>query len=125
MSGWTVPINYSNDTDTASGVILHIRIQPGKRLTAEFVDARQVQLKAQGNPNAAIVLSKDEYNKAVRDKIEQIFSGGFFGTVSCEDVLKSNTLRKTELFAVENLNGYKKLSELLKAVSAATPERRQ
>jgi hypothetical protein len=106
IPGWTTPINYTNDTHTASGIILHIRTLPGKRLTTQFVDARQVQLKAQGNPAAAAILSKDEYNKAVRDGIERIFSGGLFGTPLCDDELKANPLRKTELFAVDSLNGY-------------------
>ena len=109
IPGWVVPVNYSNDTYTASGVILQLRVLPGKRLSATYVDARQVQLKAQGNTNAASVLSKEDYNKSVREAINQIFHGGFFGTVTCEDELKSNPLRKTEFFAIDSLNGHKKL----------------
>jgi hypothetical protein len=65
-------------------------------------------------------LSKEEYNKAVRDAINNIFTGGFFGTHMCEDELKSNPLRKTDLFAVDSLNGYNKLSDLLKSVISAS-----
>jgi hypothetical protein len=121
LPGWTTPINYTNDTYTASGIVVQVRILPGKRLAARFVDARQTQLKAQGNPTAPAILSKEEYNKSVRDEIENIFSGGFFGTPLCDDVIKANPLRKADLFAVDSLNGYKRLSELLKAVSAPAP----
>jgi hypothetical protein len=119
IPGWVVPANYSDSTYTASGVILQLRVLPGKRLSATYVDARQVQLKAQGSTNASSVLSKEEYNKSVKEKINQIFHGGsFFGTPACEEELKFNPLRKTEFFAIDSLNGHKKLSEALNSLSS-------
>jgi hypothetical protein len=119
ITGWTVPANHSKDTYTDSGVTLQIRVLSGRRLAVWFVDARQVQLKAQGNPSAGAVLSKEEYDKAVRRDIERIFSGDLFHTPMCDDELRSNPLRKTDLFAVDTLNGYKKLSDVLRSVSTS------
>jgi len=121
IPGWVVPTNYSTSTYTESGVTMQVRILPGKRLSATFVDARQAQLKAQGNPNAGSVLSKEEYDKAVRERINRIFQGGgglFAANLSCDDTLKFNPLRKTDLYAVDSLNGHKKLSELLASVTS-------
>jgi hypothetical protein len=122
IPGWVTPTDYSTATWTASGVLTQIQIVAGKRVTARFVDARQAQLKAQGNPNAAPVLSREEFNKGVIGVINEIFGGGlFFGTMTCDDVARFNPLRKLNLYAIDSFNGYKKLSQLLTSVQSKLP----
>jgi hypothetical protein len=122
MTGWATPANYADTTWNATGIITQIKILPGRKVEAKFVDARQAQLKAQGNSKYEMEMSKEEYNRLVREKISSFFIGRFFdSSPMCDEILKANPLQKPDLYAVESLNGFKKLSELLKSVEK-TPE---
>jgi len=118
VPGWTVPANLSADSPswTASGIILRIEILPAKTIKGVWVDAVKAQHIAQGNTTAPSVLSMDEYNKLVRQSINQLFAGGSFGVNDCAELQKKNLMRQMTLYAVETINGYSKISELLASV---------
>jgi hypothetical protein len=65
-------------------------------------------------------MSKADYNHEVRDRIAEIFDGDkfFSGTSSCDEVERINPLRHTDLYAVESINGFTKLSDLLAPVKS-------
>jgi len=117
IPGWTVPANLAGYSDTASGVIFRVSLLPGKKLKGAFVDAAQAQKVAKGETGAAGVLTKEQYNTAVRQDIGRIFNGGVFGTSSCEEEQRTNLLRKMTLFEVESINEVNSLSALLESVS--------
>jgi hypothetical protein len=98
--------------------MLRAEVLPGKKVRGRFVDALQAQKIAQGNVAQASDRTKEDYNKNVISVISRLFEGGAFGTQSCEEAQRQNPLRKLNLFAVESLNGYTKMSELLAAVTA-------
>src|SRR5262249_30881890 len=119
IASWTAPDDLAGQADDASGVVLSVEVLPSKKLRGVYVDARQAQLKARGNADAPASLSNEDYRRAVRQQISWIFEGAEFGTLSCDDVAKSNPLRTGDFYAVESLNGYTTLSQLLRSV--ATP----
>ncbi len=117
VTGWSIPVNYGDSTWNASGIVTQIEVLPGRKIEAKFVDARQAQLKAQGNTKYEVEMPKEEYNKLVREKVSSFFNGGFLdSSPMCDEILKANPMQKPDLFAVDSLNGFKKLSELLKSV---------
>ncbi|MEI6730240.1 MAG: hypothetical protein WCL30_03190 [Pseudomonadota bacterium] len=118
IPNWITPANLADSTYNASGIILRIEILPGKRMKGNFINAAKAQNVAKGNQNAQAVLSKDDYNKEVRESINRIFQGGEFGVKNCDEEQKSNPLRQTTLYSVESINGFSKLSELLAAVKS-------
>ncbi|MFQ6238261.1 hypothetical protein [Sinorhizobium meliloti] len=117
VPGWTSPSSLGTDTYAANGVIFKAVVLPGKKLKITLVDAAQAQNVAKGNPSAPSVLSTEDYNKEVRGHINYLFSGGLFGTTTCDDEQRQNPLRTLTLFEVESINGFNSLSELLKSVS--------
>jgi hypothetical protein len=78
VPGWTIPANLAADTYTASGLILRIEIMPGRKIKGTWVDAAKAQRIAKGNTDTTDVISKENYNQAVRKAIARIFDGGFF-----------------------------------------------
>ena len=121
IMGWSVPVNLATNTYEQTGVILRVEVMPGKKLKATYVDAAQAQKVARGNATAPSSLSKADYNKAVIEQIDRIFSGGFFwDTGSCDELQQRNPLRPLNLFAVQSINGFAKISDLLASVTAPT-----
>ncbi len=113
VPGWTRPANLASDTYAATGIVLRVEILPAKKLKGTWVDAAQTQLVAKGNPKSPPVLSKDTYNRHVINAINSIFSGGSWGINACDDDQRANPLRKLTLYAVDSINGFSKISELL------------
>lgn len=122
MPGWTEPLNLATGGYAVTGAVaLRVEVLPGKKLRGRFVDAAQAQKIAQGDTAAPSNMTKGDYNKVVIDKIEALFHGGYlFGTQLCEEAQRQNPLRKLNLFAVESLNGYTKLSDLLASVTGGS-----
>jgi hypothetical protein len=119
IPGWREPASFDHSWK-ASGVVLRVEVLPGKTLKATYVDARQAQLKATGAANSEVPMGKADYNHEVRDRIAEIFDGDKFlsGTSSCDEVERINPLRHTDLYAVESINGFTKLSDLLAPVKS-------
>ncbi|MBX5152582.1 hypothetical protein HJB78_16550 [Rhizobium lentis] len=117
IPGWTAAATLASDTFKATGVMLRVTVLPGKKLKGLYVDAAQAQQVAKGDANAAPVISKDDYNTAVRRDVGRIFVGGTFGTQACEQEQHENPLRKMTIFEVESVNGQTSLSALLKSVA--------
>jgi hypothetical protein len=117
IKGWVEPANLSTNQNY-EGVVLRVEVMPGKTLKATYVDATQAQKVAKGNPVASSHLSKEDYNSAVLSHIDAIFSGGFFSEAThCDYVQQVNPLRPLNLFAVQSINGYTKLSDLLASLT--------
>jgi hypothetical protein len=68
----------------------------------EFVDAAQAQKVAQGQTNPPPSLTKDQYNKAIKDMVYRLFAGGPSGMITCEQEQRQKPLRKMTLFIVES-----------------------
>jgi hypothetical protein len=117
IPGWTRPADLAKDTWAATGVVLRVEVLPGKKLRGRYVDAAQAQKIAQGQVNEPSAMTKEIYNKAIVSQVYNLFGGSFFGTIKCEDVQRQNPLRKMNLFSVDSLNGYKKISDLLASVT--------
>ena len=113
-----MPADLADGSFFATGIALRIEILPGKELKGIWVDAAKAQQIAKGNSKAKSVLDKDEYSKVARQHIRNIFFGGFVGTQSCDDEQRANPLRLMNLYAVESINGFSKISELLTSVKA-------
>src|SRR4051794_20059439 len=91
----------------ATGVLLRVEVMPGKRLRGTYIDAAQAQKKAKGELSAPPALSPEQYKKELLSAITTIFLGGVWGVQTCDEEQRQNPLRKTSLFALENLNGFK------------------
>jgi hypothetical protein len=117
VPGWTIPANLAADTYTASGLILRIEIMPGRKIKGTWVDAAKAQRIAKGNTDTTDVLSKENYNQAVRRAISRIFDGGYFGVNSCDEIQRENALRPLTVYPLESINGFTKLSDLLASVT--------
>lgn len=117
VPGWTSPSSLGTNTYAATGVLFKALVLPGKKLRITLIDAAQAQNVAKGNPSAPPVLSTDDFNKEVRGHINHVFSGGSWGTLTCDDEQRQNPLKTLTLFEVESINGFNSLSELLKSVS--------
>jgi hypothetical protein len=118
IPGWTIPADLASSTYASTGVLLRIEILPGKKIKAILVDAAKAQSIAKGNASAPAVLSKEDYNKEVRTVVNRIFDGGLFGVNSCDEEQKQNPLRTLNVYAVDSINGYSKLSDLLASVKS-------
>lgn len=117
VPGWTSPSSLGTNTYAATGVLFKALVLPGKKLRITLIDAAQAQNVAKGNPSAPPVLSTDDFNKEVRGHINHVFSGGSWGTLTCDDEQRQNPLKTLTLFEVESINGFNSLSELLKSVA--------
>jgi hypothetical protein len=51
------------------------------------------------------------------DYIYGLYDGGWFGVMSCEEERRANPLRTLNLFSLESINGFSKVSELLASVT--------
>jgi hypothetical protein len=120
VPGWTRPADLANSTSSARGIILKLQVLPGHRLKATYIDAAQAQNKAKGNPSAPQVLSKEQYTQEILAIIRSIYSDGPWGTLSCDEERHQDSLRDVNLFAVESINGYETLSELLASLRQST-----
>jgi hypothetical protein len=123
MPGWLQLADLTQTNLASAGLILSVEVLPGKKLRGRFVDAAQAQKIAQGKTTEPSNMTKDEYNAEVIKSIYNLFDGGFFGTNQCEDEQKQSPLRKMNLFAVESLNGYTKISDLLASVTHLAPHK--
>jgi hypothetical protein len=117
MPGWLQPADLAHSSYAQTGLMIRVEVLPAKKLRARFIDGAQAQEIAQGKPTAPSTMTNDEYNKAIIDTIYGWFRGGFFGTHLCEEEQRQSPLRKLNLFAVESLNGYTKISDLLASVT--------
>jgi hypothetical protein len=119
IPGWQEPTSFDY-TWKASGIVLRVVVLPGKRLKAAYVEARQAQLKATGAAGSEAPMSKADYNHEVRDKIAEIFEGErfFSGTSTCDELERNNPLRHIDFYAVQSINGFTKLSDLVASVKA-------
>jgi hypothetical protein len=101
---------------------MRIEVLPGKKLKGTLADAAQAQEIARGHSNAPRVLTQSAYNQAViRDFVNYLYIGGEFGVRPCEQERRENPLRTLNLFSLESVNGFTKLSDLLGSV---TPKER-
>jgi hypothetical protein len=104
--------------NTGGGTILKIEVLPGKKLKATYVDATQAQKIARGQPRAVSNISKDDYNNSIIEEIDSLFDPGIFVDVrDCDELIKLNFMRPTQLYAIDTLNGFTKISELLASVT--------
>jgi hypothetical protein len=117
VPGWTVPADLANSNYPASGLILRIEVLPGKRLKGTLVDAAQAQGIAKGRTNEPKALSESAFKQAVIDYVNGLYDGGWWGVTSCEEERRSNPLRTLNLFSLESINGFSKVSELLASVT--------
>src|SRR5262249_23518991 len=100
-----------------TGVVLRITVLPGKKIRGVLVDAAQAQAIAKGKSNEPPSLDPDAYKEAVVNYVNNIYTGGAWGPFSCEDERRLNPLRSLTLYAVESINGFSKISDLLASVS--------
>ena len=117
VPGWTTPANLAAETYKAAGLIMRIEVLPGKKLKATLIDAAQAREVAKGNTKAPRSLSEPEYRVDVIKYVKQIFDGGAFGIDTCAEERRVNPLRILNLFSLESINGFTKLSELLAYVT--------
>jgi hypothetical protein len=117
VPGWTVPTDLANSDYKASGLILRIEVLPGKKLKGTLVDAAQAQGIAKGRTNEPKALSESAFKQAVIDYVNGLYIGGWFGVSSCEDERRANPLRTLNLFSLESINGFSKVSDLLASVT--------
>jgi hypothetical protein len=119
VPGWTVPADLANSNYVPTGVIMRIEVFPGKTLKGTLIDAAQAQGIAKGRWNEPKTLSASDYNAAVINYVNLLYDGGrFFGVQTCEEERRANTLRTLNLFSLESINGFTKISELLASVTA-------
>ena len=117
VPGWSTPRDLANSQYQESGLLLRVEVLPGKKLKASLVDGAQAQAIAKGRSNAPSVLSTTDYNKEVIAYLNHIYEGGLFGVGSCEEERRQNPLRVLNLFNLESINGFTKLSDLLASVT--------
>jgi hypothetical protein len=98
--------------------MLRAEVLPAKKLKGTLIDAAQAQALAKGHPSAPSVLSMADYNKEVIGYVNSIYEGGLFGILSCEEECRLNVLRVLNLFSLESINGFTKLSDLLASVTS-------
>jgi hypothetical protein len=115
VPSWTEPSDLGSWTNKVSGIYLKVTVLPSKRLRAVFVDGAQQQEVAKGNTTARSALSKEEFNKEIREYVVSLFQGGSWGVNSCEQEQALNPNRPTDLYELESINGFHSLSELLKS----------
>jgi hypothetical protein len=118
VPGWTPPADLANSSFPATGLIMRVEVLPGKKLKATLIDAAQAQGIARGRSNEPKALSMSDYNAAVIDYVNRLYEGGDFGVPTCEEERRLNSLRTLNLFSLESINGFTKISELLASVTA-------
>jgi hypothetical protein len=118
VPGWSSPADLANSQYPQSGLMLRVEVLPAKKVRGTLIDAAQAQAIAKGSPNAPSVLSTADYKKAVIAYVNTIYEGGFFGIGTCdEERRRKNPLRVLNLFSLESINGFTKLSDLLASVT--------
>jgi hypothetical protein len=117
VPGWTIPADLANSTYQERGIILRIEVLPGKKLKGTLIDAAQAQAIGKGHTNEPKVLSEAAFNEAVIQYVNNLYSGGAFGVMSCEEERRTNPLRTLNLLSLESINGFSKVSELLASVT--------
>jgi hypothetical protein len=75
VPNWVEPANLANGTYTSTGIIAKSEVLPGRRLKILLVDERQAQLQALGRVGEKSDMTKEDYNKQVRDFIHGMFVG--------------------------------------------------
>ena len=113
VPGWTRPADLGASDYAQTGVIIRITVQPGKKLRATLVDAAQAQAVAKGKLNASPSLTPEAYKEAVVTYVNNIYTGGIFGPLLCEDERRMNPLRTLTLYPIESINGFSKISDLI------------
>jgi hypothetical protein len=121
VPGWTTLADLGNAQYQASGVMLRVEVLPGKKLKGTLIDAAQAQAVAKGRPNVPGTLSTAEYNNEVITYVDGLYKGGGFGIETCEEERRQNPLRTLNLFSLESINGFTKISDLIASV---TPKQR-
>jgi hypothetical protein len=124
VPGWTAPSDLAKSDYQQTGLMLRIQVLPGRKLRGTLVDAAQAQAIAKGRSNEPASLVGAAYNEAVISYIRGIYEGGFFGVLSCEDERRSNPLRTLNLFSLESINGFNKISDLVASVTPKNPAKR-
>lgn len=114
VPGWITPADVSGNEYNATGILLKIEVLSGRRLRAQFVDAAQAQSIARGNQKSPPVLDASGYKNAILAQINDLYRATIFGTVGCDELQRENTLRTLTLYSVETLNGFTKISDLLR-----------
>jgi hypothetical protein len=117
VPGWTSPADLGSQSYAQTGVVLRITVLPGKKIRGVLVDAAQAQAVAKGKSNEPPSLNPDAYKEAVLDYVNNIYAGGTWGPFLCEDERRLNPLRTLTLYAVESINGFSKISDLLASLS--------
>ena len=118
VPGWTSPADLAADSYQAIGLMMRIEVLPGRKLKATLVDAAQAQGIAKGRSNEPKTLSASDYNAQVIKFVNRLYDGGEFGINTCEEERRANTLRTLNLFSVESINGFTKISELLASATS-------
>ena len=118
VPGWTIPADLAASDYKATGLMLRIEVLPGKKLKATLIDAAQGQGIAKGHSNEPKTLSASDYNVEVINYVNGLFAGGAFGVDTCEEERRANPLRTLNLFSIESINGFTKISELLASVTS-------
>jgi hypothetical protein len=117
VPGWTVPADLANSTYQQTGIILRIEVLPGKKLKGTLIDAAQAQGVARGRTNEPKALSESAFKQAVIEYVNGLYIGGLWGVMSCEEERRTNPLRTLNLFSLESINDFSKVSELLASVT--------
>jgi hypothetical protein len=117
VPGWTQPADLASSTYAQTGIILRIQILPGRKLKGTLVDAAQAQAVAKGKSNEPSSLDPAAYKMAVIDYVNGLYKGSPFGTHLCEEERQSNPQRTLTLYALDSINGFSKISDLLASVS--------
>jgi hypothetical protein len=118
VPGWTSPADLTASDYKATGVIMRVEVLPGKKLKATLIDAAQAQGIAKGHSNEPKTLSASDYNVQVINWVNRLFAGGDWGVNTCEEERRENPLRTLNLFSIESINGFTKISELLASVTS-------
>jgi hypothetical protein len=82
-----------------------------------LIDAAQAQGIAKGLTKEPISLPEAEYRAEVIKFVKQLLDGGTFGIGTCDEERRVNPFRTLNLFSVESINGFTKISELLSSVA--------
>lgn len=109
------PTDLAGSEYDASGIIYQVKVLPGHKLSIRIVDARQAQLIARGTVDAAPSLSQPDFNSKIVDGIEALFRDNFFSSPICAVARSKSPLIDLQLYTVESINGFNKLSDLLQS----------
>jgi hypothetical protein len=85
VPGWTEPADLGHNNYPQTGVILRITVLLGRKVRGTLVDAAQAQAFAKGNLNEPPSLTPDAYKEAVVSYVYNIYSGGIFVALLCEE----------------------------------------